>query len=101
MRSKFASTITCARAYNHLFPLLPPPTNMTPLDFIRKWKRSTLTERSGSHEHFLDLCALTNQPTPAGADPDGTAYTFERGVSKSGGGKGWADVWKRHHFAWE
>jgi len=22
-------------------------------------------------------------------------------VSKTGGGDGWADVWKRHHFGWE
>jgi hypothetical protein len=61
---------------------------MTSQEFVAKWKRSKLTERSGSHEHFLDLCALLNQPTPAGADPDGTEYTFERGVSKTGGGKG-------------
>jgi hypothetical protein len=74
---------------------------MTPQEFIAKWKRSKLSERSGSHEHFLDLCALLQQPTPAGADPDGTEYTFERGVTKTGGGKGWADVWKRHYFAWE
>ena len=56
---------------------------MTPQEFIAKWKRSRLSERSGSHEHFLDLCALLNQPTPAGADPDGAEYTFERGVSAS------------------
>jgi hypothetical protein len=74
---------------------------MTPQEFIAKWKRSKLSERSGSHEHFLDLCALLNEPTPAQTDPDGTEYTFERGVSKTGGGKGWADVWKRHYFAWE
>jgi len=74
---------------------------MTPQEFIAKWKRSQLSERSASHEHFLDLCALLNQPTPATADPDGSEYTFERGVTKTGGGKGWADVWKRHYFAWE
>jgi hypothetical protein len=38
---------------------------------------------------------LLGQEKPAAADPDGTEYTFERGVSKTGGGKGWADVWKR------
>jgi len=36
-----------------------------------------------------------------GRSGDGTEYTFERGVSKTGGGDGWADVWKRHHFGWE
>ncbi len=28
-------------------------------------------------------------------------YAFERGAEKTGGGKGWADVWSRGHFAWE
>lgn len=43
------------------------------------------------------------RPTEAGhkADPDGTWYTFERGVRTSGGGKGWADVWMREHFGWK
>src|SRR4029077_14023629 len=35
------------------------------------------------------------------ADHDGAWYTFERGVTKTGGGKGWADVWLRGCFAWE
>ena len=30
-----------------------------------------------------------------------TATVSRRGARKDGGGKGWADVWKRHHFAWE
>ncbi len=74
---------------------------MTPQQFITKWQRSKLSERAGAHEHFLDVCELLGQPKPAEADPDGTEYTFERGVSKTGGGDGWADVWKRHHFGWE
>lgn len=74
---------------------------MTPLEFINKWKASKLKERSGSQSHFNDLCALLGEPTPTDADPDGTWYTFERGAKKTGGGDGWADVWKRGHFAWE
>jgi hypothetical protein len=74
---------------------------MTPPDFIAKWKRANLSERSAAQQHFLDLCDLLGQPKPAAADPDGSWYTFERGVKKSGGGKGWADVWLREHFAWE
>jgi len=74
---------------------------MTPQQFITKWQRVQLSERSASQQHFLDLCELLEQPKPAAADPDGTEYTFERGVSKTGGGDGWADVWKRHHFGWE
>jgi hypothetical protein len=71
---------------------------MTPQEFIAKWKRSKLSERSASQQHFLDLCELLGERKPAAADPDGTEYTFERGVSKTGGGKGWADVWKRHFW---
>ena len=74
---------------------------MTPYEFIAKWRASTLTERSASHQHFLDLCELLDEPKPAEADPTGEAYCFERGARKDTGGDGWADVWKRHHFAWE
>jgi hypothetical protein len=69
--------------------------------FIAKWQRSALTERSAAQQHFLDLCAVLGEPTPATADPDGSSYTFEKGARKSDGGSGWADVWKRRHFAWE
>jgi len=72
-----------------------------PIDFVEKWTSNQLKERSASQEHFLDLCRVLNEPTPASADPAGTFYTFERGASKLGGGEGWADVWKRGHFAWE
>ena len=74
---------------------------MTPYEFIDKWRASTLTERSASHQHFLDLCELLDEPKPADADPTGETYCFERGARKDTGGDGWADVWKRHHFAWE
>lgn len=69
--------------------------------FIRKWKQSTLKERSGSQEHFLDLCAVLGQPKPADVDPDGSWYTFEKGAQKHSGGQGFADVWKKGYFAWE
>ncbi len=72
---------------------------MTPQDFITKWQRANLSERSAAHEHFLDLCELLGQPKPAAADPEGESYTFERGVRKTGGGEGWADVWMKGHFA--
>ena len=74
---------------------------MTPYDFIAKWRAAELKERSASQEHFIDLCRLLGEPTPAEADPTGEAYCFERGARKDTGGDGWADVWKRHHFAWE
>ena len=74
---------------------------ITPEEFVKKWGLSELKERSGSQEHFIDLCRLLNEPTPAEADPKGEYYCFERGAQKDGGGDGWADVWKRGCFAWE
>ncbi len=74
---------------------------MTPQEFIAKWHASELKERSAAQEHFIDLCRLLGEPTPAEADPRGDHYCFERGALKDSGGGGWADVWKRHCFAWE
>ena len=74
---------------------------MTPNEFIAKWHASELKERSAAQEHFIDLCRLLGEPTPAEADPKGNHYCFERGAFKDAGGDGWADVWKRHCFAWE
>ncbi|HEX5506683.1 MAG TPA: DNA methyltransferase, partial [Thermomicrobiales bacterium] len=74
---------------------------LTPQQFVTKWRGVRLSERASVQEHFLDLCALFGQPTPATADPTGAWYTFEKGVAKTGGGQGFADVWKRGHFAWE
>ena len=74
---------------------------MTPGEFIAKWRASELKESSASQEHFIDLCRLLGESTPAEADPVGDRYCFERGARKDTGGDGWADVWKLHHFAWE
>lgn len=56
---------------------------MTPHDFITKWQRANLSERSACQQHFLDLCDLLGQDKPAGVDPDGAWYCFERGVTKT------------------
>lgn len=69
--------------------------------FIRKWRAAELKERSAAQEHFIDLCRVLGEPSPADADPTGEFYCFERGATKVGGGEGWADVWKRGHFGWE
>ncbi len=70
---------------------------MTPEQFIAIWKDNKLTERGGAQAHFDDLCDLLEVEKPR--DPDN--YCFERGARKSGGGDGWADVWKRGCFGWE
>ncbi|MDP8900158.1 MAG: hypothetical protein M3N33_03225 [Actinomycetota bacterium] len=78
---------------------------ITPQEFVAKWGASTLTEKAASQSHFEDLCRLLDQPTPTDADQTGDFYTFEKGATKAAGptkGKrGWADVWKKGHFAWE
>ncbi|MBS3735399.1 MAG: class I SAM-dependent DNA methyltransferase, partial [Phycisphaerae bacterium] len=81
---------------------------LTPQQFIAKWRRAELSERSASQEHFIDLCRLLGQPTPAEVDATGAEYTFEKGVTVTGpasggsqGRSGYADVWWRGKFAWE
>ena len=74
---------------------------MTPETFIAKWQQASLKERSAAQEHFIDLCRMLGEPTPAEADPKGDWYAFEYGAKKAGGGDGWADVWKRGCFGWE
>ncbi|MCK1595552.1 DNA methyltransferase [Bradyrhizobium sp. 164] len=74
---------------------------MTPDQFITKWRNAELTERAAAQSHFIDLCRLLGEPTPSDADPKGEWYAFERGATKTTGGEGWADVWKRDHFGWE
>lgn len=74
---------------------------ISPSDFIKKWSKVSLSERSSYQQHFLDLCELAGHPKPAEADPMGDSFCFERGAEKHGGGDGWADVWKRGFFAFE
>ena len=74
---------------------------ISPEKFVEKWSNAELRERAGAHSHFLDLCAMLGEKAPTDADPKGEWYAFERGVTKTGGGEGWADVWKRGCFAWE
>jgi len=69
--------------------------------FVRNWAASTLSERAASQSHFIDLCRVLGEPTPAESDPSGDFYTFERGAPKTGGGDGFADVWLKDHFGWE
>ena len=69
-------------------------------EFVGKWKGSTRSERAASQEHFIDLCRLLDAPTP-NEDPTGESYAFEKGAEKISGEGGFADVWKRGHFAWE
>jgi type II restriction/modification system DNA methylase subunit YeeA len=68
---------------------------------LRRLSRSGATARSGAQGHFIALCRLLGIPSPTEADPHGDWFAFEKGAKKTGGGDGWADVWRRHCFAWE
>ena len=84
------------------------PNPLTPAAFVAKWKRSQLSERAASQQHFLDLCEILGQPKPADYDATGAEYTFEKGIPGNanlpigrGGGGGFADVWWNGKFGWE
>src|SRR6267378_2294122 len=93
---------------------------MTPAEFKRKWARYSVKETAAYQEHFNDLCALLDQPTPATADPTGSeSFCFQKRVVKDAElfaltesdrvaeepqaerERGFADVWRRGCFAWE
>jgi hypothetical protein len=76
-------------------------STLSPQEFVTKWRKTELKERSAAQEHFIDLCRMLGHPTPAEADPEGKWFTFEAGATKQRGGEGWADVWKKGFFAWE
>lgn len=80
---------------------MSPSPKLTPSEFAAKWKGSSRTERAAAQEHFIDLCRMLGQPTPNEADAHGDWYAFEKGAEKTLGGDGFADVWKKAHFAWE
>lgn len=69
--------------------------------FVEKWKKSRRTERSAAQEHFLDLCEVVEHPKPGEVDARGFTFTMERKVTKSSGGRGYADAFKEGFFAWE
>ena len=76
--------------------------------FFAKWSRTDPPERAASQEHFIDLCRMLGQPTPAEYDATGAEYTFEKGVTPTGaaskgakGEYGYADVWWRGRFGWQ
>ncbi len=73
----------------------------TPQAFAKKWAGTALSERASYQQHFLDLCAMLGVPAPADLDPSGSFYAFEKGVEKTGGSKGFADVWYEGRFAFE
>ncbi len=70
-------------------------------EFIQKWVAVTINERAVAQTHFNELCALLGVPAPLDSGQNSNLYRFEQPLTKSGGGAGFADVWKQDHFAWE
>src|SRR5579872_6405497 len=70
-------------------------------EFVRKWQKSKLRERSASHSHFIDLCKVLGEDSPTDVDLEGSTYTFDKGAEQNSGENGFADVWKRGYFGWE
>jgi hypothetical protein len=97
--SRKARFPACFRYYGRNRFLLENCLNVS--EFIAKWKKAELKERSAAQEHFIDLCNALGHPTPAEADPTGETFCFEKGAEKHGGGDGFADVWKKDFFGWE
>lgn len=69
--------------------------------FVSKWSGSRLTERSGAHEPFIDLCRPFGHDTPAEAGRTVAEFTFEKVPAKANGRRGWADIWRKGDFARE
>ena len=70
-------------------------------EYQARWRNANLSERSSAQSNFLDICELVGHKKPAELDPAGSFFTFEKGLGKTGGGGGFADVWYKGHFAWE
>ncbi len=37
-------------------------STLTPQQFVVRWRRAELKERSGAQAHFMDLCRLVGRP---------------------------------------
>ena len=61
-------------------------------EFVKRWAASTGSERQVAQTHFRDLCELLGEPYPHQDPGNDSIYCFEKGIEKSGGGDGFADV---------
>jgi hypothetical protein len=57
--------------------------DLTIPEFVARWQNSVLSERSAAQSHFIQLCVVLGQPSPAEVDQEGNTYTFEKGVTKT------------------
>lgn len=97
-------------------------TTLSPTEFVQRWQGRELTERAAAQSHFTDLCRMLGVPAPTDNRETDSSYGFEARTDISasgvyatapgddglpmyrvttGGGPGFADVWKRGNFCWE
>ncbi|MCU0498029.1 MAG: class I SAM-dependent DNA methyltransferase, partial [Anaerolineae bacterium] len=72
-------------------------------NFVQHWASIELTERQSAQAHFEAVCRLLKHPLPHEIDPKGEFFAYEYGVVKGDpqGGRGYADVFYKGHFAIE
>jgi hypothetical protein len=75
--------------------------DLTAFQFVEQWEQTDLKERASAQSHFESVCRLVGHELPHEKDPRGEFFTYEYGVEKASGGKGYADVWFKGHFAIE
>lgn len=76
-------------------------TSLSPQQFVKKWSKIQLKERTSAQSHFNDVCALVGHKLPLEEDPTGKIFTFEADSEKVGGEHGWADAFYQGKFIWE
>jgi hypothetical protein len=76
---------------------------LTPQEFVERWRNTELSERASYQSHFIDLCRMVGYETPTGRGVDtyGNIFTFEYSLTKTTGTHGFADVSLQNHFATE
>ena len=51
---------------------------MTPEQFVAKWQKTEVKERTAAQTHFNELCDLLGVPKPLDVDHTGDFYTYEK-----------------------
>jgi len=78
--------------------------DLSPQEFVEKWRNTQLNERQSYQMHFADVCRMVGYETPSGSGTDakGKEYLFEKPIPKNEAGKrGFADFYYQNHFAIE
>lgn len=76
---------------------------LTPEEFVDRWRNTRLNERRVYQRHFIDVCRMVGYEPPSNQERDarGNIFSFEYGVRKTTGSRGFADVYLQNHFAAE